>query len=276
MRKLTEEGFLVLPGFLDESALASVGRAVEGFYAERSAESGAGEKGGEESPWRTFVSGPLYHEELDDLAFHPSYAQWAREVLGTDDVRLTKYNVWRKTGGRADYEQVLHRDYRDQDLLTPTGSGAPYQIAFLTYLDDVTPGNGPTAVVPRTAAPYIAPEITELDRATNARVYAQERLLRAGRGDTLVLPTDTWHRATDLTEPGAVRTMFTVMFRRADAEWCGQRSWPSYAHLEGFQRLVGRLDDEQRRLLGFPAADWNGWTDELRSALARRYPHART
>ncbi|MBH5335918.1 phytanoyl-CoA dioxygenase family protein [Streptomyces pactum] len=268
--KLDEDGFLLLPAFLGGDELGSVNKAVDDFYAAR-AERGERETGSR-SQWRTFVSGPFYHEPLDDLAFRPVYAEWARRVLRTDDVRMTKYNVWRKTGGTANYDQPLHRDYRDQDLLTPLSAAAPYQIAFLTYLDDVTPGNGPTAVVPRSAAPAIAPEITELDREQRAEVYAREIRLDAAAGDTLVLPTDTWHRATDITDHGAVRTMFTVMFRRADAEWCGQRSWPSYAHENGFQRLVGRLDDAQRRLLGFPPADWSGWTDELRDALARRYP----
>lgn len=268
--QLWRDGYLLLAPFLPSAALDSLSSQADVLFGSLRDE--AREAGRLPSPWSTFKQAPFGVDAIDDVVFHPTLSQWAQEVLGTADIRLTKANIWRKTGGDANYEQPMHRDYPDQDLLGPVSNGSPDQVAFLMYLEDVDQRNGPTAVVPRISAPSIPMEVAELAPDMAPGLYAAERPVHAERGATLVLLTDTWHRATDLQEPGSKRTLLVAGFRRADAEWCGAQCWPSYGKDPSFRSLLARLTPDQRTLLGFPSAGSARWISRQMSAVVARYP----
>ena len=76
-------------------------------------------------------------------------------------------------------------------------------------------------------------------------------------------------------EPGALRVVHNMTFRRAESEWISVLqagwSWAMYRRPAVMERLIATSTVEQRCVLGFPKPGHPYWTPETIAAVAARY-----
>jgi hypothetical protein len=166
----------------------------------------------------------------------------------------------------------MHTD-RNHSWL-PARSSAPWwHIEMFLYLCDVGDGNAPTHLVPvgdavgrSSASPLFMPK-------RDPALYAAERPAAGVRGSLLAYRNDVFHRAVDLTAPGAARFLLNVSYRAALAEWIGYHAWQSRATNPSWAAFVEGSTPRELALFGFPLPGHPVWTEDLLEATADVYPN---
>ena len=88
----------------------------------------------------------------------------------------------------------------------------------------------------------------------------------------LAYRADVFHRAVDLTAPGAARFLLNVSYKRAGHDWVGFHSPQSRANSPDWDAFVERSTPRELELFGFPEPGHPIWDRELLDATALRYP----
>lgn len=109
-----DDGFAVLPGWLDDTALAAAGGELGLLFP-----SADGFHDGTDERRDRFVDDefagidpfPTASVEVNLVGVHPKVVALAEALLGSDDVRLYSGEAWAKYTGAADYDQPLHPWY---------------------------------------------------------------------------------------------------------------------------------------------------------------------
>jgi hypothetical protein len=284
-------GFVVLPGLLSHDELAP-GRAAlttiyptaEEFHGGQAPERASSLRG---EQFAGIEELPAIGAELGLLAVHPKVVALASAALRSRDIRTYGIEAWAKYTGAVDYEQEHHRDYLGHTLLVPSSAPEQRQLEIFVFLDDVTEDLGPTHVVPRSVTDHLPvlpnwfsreskgagddPEGWH-SRAGHPDLYEAEVSAAGPAGTVLAYTTGTFHRATNLTQPGGARFTIHVNYRRAETEWASRHGWAYRAPNRAWHDLVERATPDQLALFGWPSPGDPYWTDETRAGVAQRYP----
>jgi hypothetical protein len=222
-----------------------------------------------DTPFAGLVNFPWVSPELNRLVAHPRVVSIVRQILGLDDIRLYKGELWGKYSGNTDYDQHHHRDFGNHTLVVPSVERRWMQVTTFTYLCDIDATNGATAAVPKR---YTA-DIPLGQRGTQPGELRDREVLASGKaGTTLVYSTEVFHRATSMT--GTNTSRFTVLadYRAADATWTSKQAFGNHGNRLEMIEFVTNVDVDTRTLLDIPAPGHPYWTDQTIADMEVRYP----
>lgn len=218
-------GCAVVPGVLSPAEVRSATAALDQVFA---AEADVAEDRG----WRTDArlvayALPAKHDVFLQLCTHPGLLALADEVLGPDCVVAGFNGLTMVAGGRG---QDIHADH---PVPTP---GTTLFLHLVCALDPFTEANGATRVVPGSHLEGPPPAGIDLERrAVPAEV---------GAGGVVAFDAALQHAGSANRSSGPRRALH-VFFARP---WV-QPHWDLPATLSA--ETAGRLDEEQRRRLGY-------------------------
>jgi hypothetical protein len=257
----------------------------------------------------TFVF-PSDCTELNEISLHPRLLAAVAQLLGCPvrDLRLSQSDLWAKHGKAKpvddpydNTDQRMHVDYPNHTLLHPPAWDEPDAVEMIIYADTVEECGGATAVVlrdgpddpaypwPIVGTPGVGPYPWVNDRgraeelvasmspevaAWRQDLYDRERRVRYRPGTVLLYRHDTWHRGTPI-DPGAVRVVQNLTFRKASSEWISTLhegwAWAMYRRSQVMERLIAEASIDQRCVLGFPPPGHPWWTPDTVAAVEARY-----
>jgi ectoine hydroxylase-related dioxygenase (phytanoyl-CoA dioxygenase family) len=215
------------------------------------------------------INFPWASPELNRLVAHPRILAIVRQILGVDDIRLYKGELWAKYAGNADYDQHHHRDFGNHTLVVPSVKRRWMQVTTFTYLCDVDETNGATAAVPKRFSAHIPLG----QRRTEPGELRDREVLACGRaGSTLVYSTEVFHRGTSLTSPTASRFTVLADYKAADASWTNKHAFGHLGQRPEMIEFVTNVDPDTRTLLDIPAPGHPYWTEQTIADMEVRYP----
>jgi hypothetical protein len=228
-----------------------------------------------------FASLPFPGDSLSTVAFHPRVVAAAEQLLGTADLRLTQ-SLARATYcgpdthfGPEKIDQLLHRDYDDNMLVTPPRDAPAFdQLAVLIYLTDVGIGEAPTYIVSKRHSddrPVLPNRKTTED---DPELYSHEVPNLGHAGTAMFYTLRTWHRGSAGMNPEGLRLVHHAVYRKTGHDWINFTAWPGVFATTDGQRVIERLTPRQRELLGIPGPGDPFWTEETVADFIARYPAA--
>jgi hypothetical protein len=221
------------------------------------------------TPFSGLANFPWTSAELNRLVAHPRILAIVRQILGLDEIRLYKGELWATYAGTTDYDQHHHRDFGNHTLVVPTVERRWMQVTTFTYLCDVDDSNGATAIVPK----RFTAQIPLGQRRTQPGELRDREVLGCGRaGTTLFYSTEVFHRATSLRAPGASRFTILADYKAADANWTNKHSFGHLGQRPEMIEFVTNVDADTRTLLDIPAPGHAYWTDQTIADMEIRYP----
>ena len=227
---LDEQGFLALPGLLDPASVEAVVRRFDELVETEGDQAGleAHQEAGTDRLANLADKDPLF----DLIWNNPRQLSAIAHVLGWQPEKVFSLNGRSALPGRG--HQGLHVDW--------PGAVAPgeYQIAnSIWMLDDFTPENGATRVVPGSHRWGQVPRDALADPAAP---HPDEVLVTGTAGTCVVFNSHLWHGGT-LNRSNAPRRAIHAAFVRRDQQQ--QTVFADYLHEGTYQRLT----PEQRYLL---------------------------
>ena len=222
------------------------------------------------TPFSGLANFPWTSSALNRIVANPRILQIVRQILGIDDIRLYKGELWAKYACGTDYDQHHHRDFGNHTLVVPTVSERRWmQVTTFTYLCDIDERNGATAAVPK----RLTAGIPLGQRRTQPGELRDIEVLATGRaGSTLFYTTEVFHRGTALKAPGASRFTILADYRAADANWTNKHSFGHLGNRPEMSEFVTNVDADTRTLIDIPAPGHAFWTDQTISDMEIRYP----
>lgn len=265
------DGFVLVPDVLDANELAILQGGVwenfpspQDYFADP--ETYAHLTG---TPFSGLVNFPWASPDLNRLVAHPRIVSIVRQILGVDDIRLYKGELWAKYSGNTDYDQDHHRDFGDHTLVVPSVERTWMQITTFTYLCDIDEHNGATAAVPK----RYSRDIPLGQRRTEpGELRDCEVLARGKAGTTLVYSTEIFHRATSMTGSNASRFTVLADYKAADNTWTSKQAFGDHGNRPEMIEFVANVDADTRTLLDIPAPGHPYWTDQTIVDMEVRYP----
>ena len=282
LRAWREEGAVLVPEFLSEAEIApaladyaklypSAGRDAEAKTLD-SPSGGVGNFSVEQ--FGNLHDFPLMASaQTNLLGLHPALIEFAKQALGTEDVRLYQCHSWAKFTGDADYDQPFHCDYKNHTLTVPADDRAMRTISFVLYLTEVSDDLGAIHYVPQSASDPITGPDREwfLDDRPDLQqaLKAKEQSGAGPAGSVFAYGIDVYHRGTNLTRPGGHRYTMTASYKAAGNDQIGWSAWP-YSFLKPWAPIFANANPEQLACLGVPRPGDSFWTERtLRRAQER-------
>ena len=229
-RRLDDDGFALLPGFIEPRLLEAQRERIERLYAEEGDNAGAEFK---QEPGSRRLANLV---DKGDVFLEPLAAQdvlaLVRHVLG-GDIKLSSMNA-RSVNPRWPHNQPLHAD------MGAVADERGYWVCNTVWLmDDFTAENGSLRVVPGTHRLGRLPQEALDDLSAP---HPDEVLITGRAGDVLVMNAHLWHGGT-ANQTGRPRTALHVFFCRHDK--------PQQQHQKRLVRaeVQAQLSPELRELL---------------------------
>ncbi len=265
------DGFVLVPDVLSEDEIAVLQAGVwqtfpppEQYFADPASYAHI-----TETAFSGLVNFPWASPELNRLVAHPRILSIVRQILGIDDIRLYKGELWAKYAGNTDYDQHHHRDFGNHTLVVPSVQRRWMQVTTFIYLCDVDETNGATAAVskrysvrhPSRPAPYRA---WPTARPRGAGLWQGRHRAGVFHGG---LPSG---HVTDV----ARRIAFTMLadYKAADASWTNKHAFGHLGQQPEMIEFVTNVDPATRTLLDIPAPGHPYWTDQTIADMEVRYP----
>jgi ectoine hydroxylase-related dioxygenase (phytanoyl-CoA dioxygenase family) len=252
LRELETQGYTVIEGAIAPATVARLREELEALYA-RLAEVTGKSWGPERSLENVTNKSPLFLEMIEA-------ARPVRDLLeATLGPNLVLASLNARSSSAYTPAQGLHRDHQGQ-LFYERGAGGHLRQAHvymqsLWVLDDLTPENGATRIVPGTHTAEAGPP-------RSGSPYGEPIPLLAPAGAVAIFPASLWHGGGEHTAPG-VRRLLHGFFSRpwATPQFDSLRSMPL--------DLLARCTPFQRQLLGYDRqAPWeDGWGNWRRTEL---------
>lgn len=286
----SEDGFVVLPGYLPAEVLAPALDELElvfptgddfhdGVNADRNERFLGDEFNG-------IDSFPFVSLALNRIPVCDELVSLASTLLGTPGIRLYSAEAWAKYEGAADYEQDLHRDYLNHTIVVPSSDPAFGQVEIFVFLCEVSTELGAPRMVPRSdvtdslpAKPNFFPRNDPSDDddgfiASPGRpdLYDREIPATGPAGTVVAFQPQTVHRGSAITQPRGSRFTLHLNYRPAAAEWAHRHAWADRSHNPRWYEFVQQADPAQLELFGFPPPGHPYWTPETLAGVAQRYP----
>jgi hypothetical protein len=252
LREIETQGYTLIPDAMPAATVLRLREEVERLYErhqEITSRAWGPERGLDNLPAKSLLF-------LDVVAETRPVIELMEAFLGPNLV-LASLNA-RSTQAHTK-PQGLHRDHQGQLLYERTAEGqfvpAYVYMQSIWLLDDFTPENGATRIVPGTHTP-------EAGNPRPEHPYGEAIPLVAPAGTVAVFPASLWHGGGEHTGPG-VRRAFHGFFSRpwAMPQWDNPRSTPLEA--------LARCTPFQRQLLGYdrqPSFE-EGWGETRRIEL---------
>jgi len=266
-----EQGYLLLPSFLDSSLLANAKEALwqhyptpERYHANPDDYPKLGK-----SQFAGLIPFPWSGFALNRLVVTHKLIEIAAQILESDDIRLTKAELWAKYQGAINYDQGYHRDFGNHTLLVPRRDHRYKELTTFLFLSDVTKETGATALIPRTETDHLPFSQHQLAAGSemNKPVYAE-----GPAGSLLLYSYDVFHRGRELTEPDSARFMVLADFARRDAPWIDRHAWPHHGLRPEMNEFLAKIDVRQRNLMDFPPPGHEYWNEQTLNDVQQRYP----
>ena len=220
-------------------------------------------------PFAGLVNFPWVSPELNRLVAHPRILSIVRQILGLDDIRLYKGELWGKYSGNTDYDQHHHRDFGNHTLVVPSVEQRWMQVTTFIYLCDIDASNGATAAVPKRHTA----DIPLGQRGVKSGDLRDREVLAIGTaGTALVYSTEVFHRGTSMTGTNASRFTVLADYRAADATWTSKQAFGNHGNRAEMIEFVTNVDVAMRTLLDIPAPGHPYWTDQTITDMEIRYP----
>ena len=265
------DGFVLVPDVLSADELATLQEGVwqnvpspAQYFADPTAYTQL-----TDNPFAGLTNFPWASPDLNRLVAHPRILSIVRQVLGVDDIRLYKGELWAKYAGNTDYDQHHHRDFGNHTLVVPSTERQWMQVTTFIYLCDVEEGNGPTAVVPKR---YSADIPLGQRRTQPGELRDHEILACAPAGTMLLYSTEVFHRATSMKSPTASRFTVLADYKAADAPWTNKHAFGHLGQRPEMIEFVTNVDPATRTLLDVPAPGHPYWTEQTIADMEVRYP----
>jgi ectoine hydroxylase-related dioxygenase (phytanoyl-CoA dioxygenase family) len=226
-RQLEEEGYLALPGLMPPELLAALRRRIDEIFEEEGDRAGSEFK--QEPGARRLANLVNKGRIFEKVILTPRVLEAVACVLGPR-FKLSSLNA-RSTNPHSDADQPLHAD-----------SGAiaddlGYSVCNSVWLlDDFTPGNGATRMVPGSHRWKRLPE---------PEFYAPhpaQQLVLGRAGDVVVMNAHMWHGGTANRTAAPRRAMHVYYTRQDQPQQQYQKQWLSV-------EVQSRLSAEARRIL---------------------------
>ena len=280
-----EHGYVIVEDFLDEDELAG-GRedmyrifpTAEQYAADPSRYPAIERRKGQGNDEFPYAEGPT----LNRNTTLPELLSFVERTLGTDDILLTQSLIWSKYGRDGDaLEQALHFDYVDNSLVVPADDRSLDQIPMILYYEDVTADLGPTYVLSRRHYAEM-PLVDNRDqdplqwsfrtKEAHGDLYDDEVAVTVPAGSLMAFAMDTLHRGSAMYSPAGGRFSQHLVFRNANCNWMGWRSFPRYSWVPAFIRYVEEATVRERTVIGFPPPGHRYWTARTIREVNARYP----
>jgi hypothetical protein len=282
IRTWRDEGVLILPGFFSAEELEKPHEDFQTIYEmlppavrKPTAEAGDTAETAKFHVDQLEAIRPLPSlgaPDLNLLAAHPRLIQAVQSLLVTDDVFLYTSYAWRKDAGQTNYAQPFHRDYPTHQLLVPPDRPEHGAVLMFIYLTDVDLGNGALAYVRNSEARRFGIEAGQPCSEGQTELARGERRAVGPRGTVLLYSGETFHRGTDLTEPGACRHVVGAGYRRSDMPWIGPRRGDFHPVLRIWRDIMEMASPEQLSAYGVPRPGNPYWTERTIRGVEARFP----
>ena len=275
-RSWAEDGWCVLERAVPEEVLAAAQNTVAKLFP--SAQQMAADREGDElgrwhtwdAPWPEF---PFRSRSLNRLVLSDLMIDLARDLLGTDDVRMYLAVASAKYAGQpSEFNQLLHADFPNHTLTVPRPDPGYQQMETFIYLNDVSPQNGATRFVSRNRTHQVPVGEHTLNLEDYRDLYEDPGDASAPAGSIVVYRPDVYHRSVDFVDPTQVRFMLHVSYKPAAMEWGGYQAWPFKGFSMEWHAFVQEATARQLTALGFPAPGHPFWTEQTLDGVASRYP----
>lgn len=243
-RQLDEQGWVSLPAAMDAAFLQEIRARVEQLWKEE--DSDAGSEFRKEPGARRLANLVDKGEVFERVVSHPQVLAAVRHVLG-DDFKLSSLNA-RSTDPWWPECQPLHCDAG----AVADDSGF-WVCNTIWLLDDFTPTNGATRIVPGSQHRRKTPQ---QELADPQATHPEEVLVLGKAGTVVVMNTHAWHGGT-ANRTGDPRRALHAFYTRGDK--------PQQQYQKGLLRpeTQARLSPELRRILALDDAR----NDEISSKI---------
>ena len=231
-QQLDELGYVVFPGLMSPDLLNTLRQRVEELFTEEGAFSGSEFK--QEPGARRLANLVNKGRVFEDAIVTPIILECMAHVLGPA-FKLSSVNV-RSTNPWTEADQPLHCD----SGALPDARG--YSVCNSVWmLDDFTPDNGATRMVPGSHL------WGKLPPPEMYAAHPEQQLVTGKAGDVAVMNAHMWHGGT-ANRTGAPRRAMHVYYTRFDKpQQQYQKRWLS-------AEVQARLSPEARRILAFDDA----------------------
>lgn len=268
-----ENGSVHVPGFLTPEEVQAAWDGVREHFPDRSGFDAEPDKRPLLMKGLSFRSMPFRPDVLNAMAFHPDLIDAARRIIGDDDIRLTQSLVRASYATEDTEDQLLHRDFHNNSLLTPHRDLTRYtQLPVILYYTDVDEGCAPTWVAPYAAGLDLPMLPSHVPEEAAPDLYAAQKPLLARAGDAFFYSMRTFHRGSRFTDPTAYRYVHHLAYCSSKSQWMGWNNWPFPMDTPNGRRAIEILNPDQLSLLGFPQPGHDYWDEETIEYLAVRYP----
>lgn len=209
---LDRDGFAIVPGVLDDARMNAIRDRIADLAAEEGEQAGI-EVHQEAGTAR--LSDLVNKGEVFDIFYtHPLVLAGVAHVL-QGDVKLSSLNSRAALPGQG--HQGLHADWGPLEL------SEGFQVCnSIWLLDDFTPDNGATRVVPGTHRSGRSPaDVLEDPSAT----HPDEQLLLASAGTVVIFNSHLWHGGTTNRTDRPRRAVHSYFTRRHQPQQLDQRAY---------------------------------------------------
>ena len=226
-RSLAEDGYLVLPGLMTPELLAGLRRRIDELFEEEGELSGAEFK--QEPGARRLANLVNKGRVFEEVILTPQVLEAVGFVLGPR-FKLSSLNA-RSASPNTEDGQPLHAD--SGAIADETGY---YVCNSVWMLDDFTPENGATRIVPGSHL------WRRLPPADFFEPHPSEQLVLGKAGDVVIMNAHMWHGGTANRTPAPRRAMHVYYTRFDQPQQQYQKRWLS-------TELQSRLSPDARRIL---------------------------
>lgn len=203
LANLDLDGFLILPGLLDAARLKALQDRIEELFVEEGVAAGAEFK--QEEGARRLANcvdkGAIFENAIEI----PEVLEATAHILGPR-FKLSSLNV-RSTNPRSEADQPLHVD------MNAVADEQGFWVANTIFmLDDFTPDNGATRIVPGSHQWGQRPQEQMADPSAS---HPQQILVTGKAGTVVICNAHTWHGGT-ANRTGAQRRAMHAFYCRVD------------------------------------------------------------
>jgi hypothetical protein len=272
LREYHEYGFLVIEHFLDPATLAAAQAALTLHYPSPTEYFEAPERFPRfsESQFSGLVNFPWASFDLNSVVVDKRMIEVAEQILNTEDIRVTKGELWAKYQGAIDYDQKFHRDFGNHTLLVPRTDHQWKELTTFTYLSDVTKGNGASAIIPRNVTDDIPFGVRYLENENDFNEHVV--YIEAPAGSLVLYSYDVFHRGVEIDKKEGYRFMILADYARQDAPWINRHAWPHHGGRIEMKEFMEKINVKQRNLFDIPKPGHTYWNAQTLTDMQLRYP----
>ena len=273
LSKYHERGFLAVPDFLSSGELNAARAALTCHYPTPDEYFAAPENYAhlQASQFAGLVNFPFGAFDLNRLLVKPELIHIARQILGDDDIRLAKGELWAKFQGATNYDQGFHRDFGNHTLVVPRADHRWKELTTYIYLSDVRQGSGATGIIPRQYTDDIS--FGEYRLPKDHPAAGHEEFIEGPAGTLVLYSYDVFHRGVEMTIPGSSRFMILGDYARRDSPWIDRHAWPHHGLNPQMIEFMERIEPDQRNLMDFPPVGHEYWNEQTLRDIQVRYPN---